>query len=84
MVRQFQLDRGMPQYVMLADGDNELLINLENTTSVMMMLETVKNRDTFILKEFLHQENGIIYSHEGHHTNQVVVSFFNEEKQNHA
>ncbi|NKI30791.1 lantibiotic dehydratase family protein [Croceivirga thetidis] len=76
----FQKTRRLPKYVLLADGDNELLINLENRTSVQMLLETVKNRPSFTLKEFLHDKGELVTSKRGYFTNQVVVSFFNEEK----
>ncbi len=81
-VQRLQAEKRIPQYVLLADGDNELLINLENDTSVLMLLETVKNRDEFMFKEFLHHKEGVVLSDQGYHTNQVVVSFFNEKKLN--
>ena len=80
---QLQNKKRLPQYVMLADSDNELLINLENSTSVLMLLETVKNREEFILKEFLHDKDSLVHSKEGYYTNQVIVSFFNEKKMKH-
>ena len=73
-------DKDIPQFVLLADGDNELLVNLENYTSVLMLLETIKNREEFILKEFLHHQDGVVSSEKGYHTNQVVISFFNKNK----
>lgn len=82
-VKQLQKEQGIPQFVMLVDGDNELLINLHNTTSVLMLLDTVKNRAEFILKEFLHNENGTVFSDNGYHTNQMVLSFFNTRKASH-
>ena len=78
-LRSFTTDKGMPQYVLLSEGDNELLINLKNHTSVLMLLESVKKREEFILKDFLHGEGGLVNAKNGYHTNQVVVSLFNEE-----
>ena len=72
--------KNIPQFVLLVDGDNELLINLENYTSVLMLLETVKNRKEFIIKEFLHHQEGIVLSEDGYHTNQMVFAFFNKDK----
>lgn len=70
----------IPQYVLLSDGDNELLINFENMTSVQMLLETVKTRTEFLLTEFLFANDGIVKSDNGHYTHQMVVTFFNEKK----
>ena len=81
-IQQLQKEKNLSNYVLLVDGDNELLINLENYTSVLMLLETIKNRDEFILKEFLHHQDGIVRTEDGYHTNQVIVSFFNERKMN--
>ena len=82
-IKQLQKEQGIPQFVMLVDGDNELLINLHNTTSALMLLETVKNRTEFILKEFLHHGHGTVFSEKGYHTNQMVISFFNTRKMKH-
>lgn len=79
-VIKWQKQLKLPQYALLVDGDNELLINLENMTSVQMLLNTVKNRAEFILSEFLFKNDGIVKAGDGHYTNQIVVSFFNKNK----
>jgi len=78
----FKQYRGLPQYVMLSDGDNELLIDFENAFSIQMLLETVKNRDEFLLTEFLHHQKSRVTSKKGHFANQVIVSFYNQAKVN--
>lgn len=70
----------MPKFAMLADGDNELLVNFQNLTSVRMFLDTVEKRTDFKLTEFLFAEGGIVKHKAEYYTNQVIVSFFNEEK----
>ncbi|WP_299894169.1 lantibiotic dehydratase family protein [uncultured Aquimarina sp.] len=70
----------LPRFVLLADGDNELLVNTRNTTSIKMLLNTVKKRGRFKLKEFLHTEDSIVKSGDKAFTNQIVVSFYNEKK----
>jgi hypothetical protein len=70
----------IPQYVMLADGDNELLVNFDNLTSVRMLLNTVSKRGSFKLTEFLFSERGIVKEGSEYYTNQVVISFYNEQK----
>ena len=75
---QFCKDRSIPQYVMLSDGDNELLINTLNITSMTMLLETVKKRARFHLKEFLHSEKGCVQGEDGGYANQIILSFYNK------
>lgn len=70
----------LPRFVLLADGDNELLVNTRNITSMKMLLNTVKKRGRFKLKEFLHTEESIVNSGDKAFTNQIVVSFYNEKK----
>lgn len=83
-IKEFRDEKGLPQFVLLVDGDNELLVNLNNYSSVVMLLETIKNRDEFVLKEFLHQNEGLVSSEQGYHTNQVIVSFYNAVKSGQA
>ena len=72
--------RKIPKDIMLKDGDNELLVNFNNMTSVKMLLDTVKKRGQFKITEFLFDEHSIVKSSEGHYTNQLVISFYNENK----
>ncbi len=67
----------IPQYVLLIEGDNELLVNLNNLSSIKMFLETIKNKNKFKIKEFLYAEDSVIKNEIGEcYTNQVVVSFY--------
>ncbi len=43
----------LPALVVLADSDNELLINFDDLLMINIWLDAVKNRNSFILKEFL-------------------------------
>lgn len=79
---EWKLEKQLPQYVKLIEGDNELLICLTNVTSIKMLLDTVKNQATFVLSEFLFSEDGILKRDKEYYSNQVVVSFYNEEKLN--
>lgn len=47
----------LPRYVVLADSDNELLVDLEDEGMVNMWMETIKNRSAFTLKEFIHPDD---------------------------
>jgi len=66
-----------PQFILLSDGDNELLINLENLTSIKMFLSTIKNRTMFKLSEFLHDFDNSIVKDESNncYSNEFIISF---------
>lgn len=79
-VRMFRERLKIPQYAMLMEGDNELLINFDNLNSVRMLLEIVSQRENFKLVEFLFSESGIVKNEGNYYTNQIIVSFYNEQK----
>jgi hypothetical protein len=78
-IKKWQIKLRLPKYVQLVESDNTLLINLENTTSIKMWLQTVKNKNTSVLEEFLFDNDGVIKSKNGYYTNQVVFSFYKRE-----
>lgn len=49
----FILQWKFPRYVVLADGDNELLVDFENQLSVLAFIDAIKNRDTITVKEYI-------------------------------
>ena len=75
--RQWGLDRRIPDRVCLADGDNELFINLKNILCIHTLLSLVKNRGGFELVEFpVHKDNALVKSSEGLFANEFIISFY--------
>ena len=78
-IAAFQLLAGrnkLPDELLLAENDNELYLNLKNTMCIHLLLEQVKNRPSFTLKELLFTEkNLIVDAPEGGFTNEIVVAF---------
>jgi len=70
----------IPQYVLLIESDNELLINTQNLTAVRMLLNEVKKKAQFKLSEFLHAGDTIVNQGANQYTNQVIMSFVNTQK----
>ena len=79
-VLTFRKNKRLPELVVLEDNDFKLLVNLTNITSVQMFLNTVKQRDEFVLSEFLFEQEGLIKSSDSYFTNQVIISFFDKRK----
>lgn len=51
------ISNDFPRFILLADGDNELLIDWQNPLSVEAFNDAIKNRDSFQLKEFLYEKD---------------------------
>ncbi len=80
LIKQFRKELMLPKYVLLIEEDNQLLINLENFTSVRMWLSLVNKSSQFELKEFLSAEDNPVKQNSHYLTNQIIVSFYNERK----
>ena len=71
----------LPALLFLADGDNELLINLEDELMTRIFLDEVKKRPQFMLKEFLPPADGThaVRNKDGRiYANQLVAALIRE------
>lgn len=74
--RKWREARKIPAYVLQADSDNKLFINLENALCIKTLFSIVKKRGGFQLVEFLfNPENAVVKSKEGIFTNEFIFSF---------
>lgn len=81
LMKETQNEWNLPQYVLFAEHDNDLLINLENIYSIKMLIDTIGNRENFTLKEFLYtDENQLVKRNGRSFTNQFVFTFYNNQK----
>lgn len=74
LIQSWRLANRLPQYVSLVDGDNALVLNLENNTCIDMLVETVKNRTQFVIEEFLFPSSKVVNGKEGCYANQFIVA----------
>ena len=81
LIQAWRQKHQLPQYVQWVEGDNTLLINLENATTVQMLLHSCKNRSKVLLEEFLFNKDAIVQNELGAYTNQVVVAFYKQQLQ---
>lgn len=64
----------IPSKVVIADGDNELLVDFSNTILLAVFLEQLKNRHEIILKEFLFvHDTGITDIYDQPYANQLIA-----------
>jgi lantibiotic biosynthesis protein len=75
-IKLFTVQWNLPQYTVLADGDNELLIDWQNPEHIEVLLEAIKNRSGIQLKEFLFDTKGRVVDESGAIYNaQFIASF---------
>jgi lantibiotic biosynthesis protein len=81
-VNLFKSKWKLPCLIVLADSDNELLINLDNALMIDIWLDAVKNRTSFIIKEFLGNTiNAIVSGSDGKLVcNQFVATLLKDKK----
>ncbi|MEA5258866.1 lantibiotic dehydratase [Arcicella aquatica] len=80
-IKDFSQKWGIPNRFVLADFDNELLVNTDNLLSVQTWLDTIKNRKDIELKEFLfNPASDIVINQDGEtFTNQFIASLINKK-----
>lgn len=77
----FREKKLLPQYAVLSDGDNDLLVNFSNSTSVQMLFDVVGKRAQFRLTEFLFdKESQVRDSENNYYANQIILSYYNKHK----
>jgi thiopeptide-type bacteriocin biosynthesis protein len=75
-VQEWRQRRRLPRLATLADGDNELLVDLDNTLAIDAFLDLVEDRDRARLHElFPGPEALIAHGPEGRFVHEVVVPF---------
>lgn len=75
VLSEFRKKWHLPQYIVLADVDNELFINLDDILMVKVWLDAIKKRHGFVLKEFfMHTEKSSVTDVKGNSfTNQLIA-----------
>lgn len=72
-IQKWRLELNIPELVDFVERDNRLLVNFNNKDSVLMLLNTVKKKGSFVLEEFLFKD---VAKDDDFYCNQYVVSFY--------
>jgi thiopeptide-type bacteriocin biosynthesis protein len=76
VVQQVRVAQRLPRYVALADGDNELVVDLDNVLSLEAFVHLVKGRPTVRLEElFPPPEELCVRDPEGRFVHELVIPF---------
>lgn len=75
-VQAWRLERGLPRLITLADGDNALLVDLNNALSVESFIQFVSGREEAALEEFFPGADGhCARGPEGRFVHELIVPF---------
>jgi hypothetical protein len=76
-IKEWHVKRNIPDKVLLADGDKELYIDMNNLLSIRAWLSVVKKRQSFKLEEFLFDPvTAVVHGPEGVFTNEFIFAFY--------
>ena len=75
-LQQWKTRTGIPRFVVLPDGDNELFTDTGSLTNLRMLYSVVKKRPQFTLREFpIDMENAVLKSEAGVYPNEFLFTF---------
>jgi thiopeptide-type bacteriocin biosynthesis protein len=75
-VQGWRAERGLPRHVALADGDNQLVVDLDSVLSVEALAHQLRGRQGAVLVEmFPHPEQLCVSGPEGRFVHEVIVPF---------
>ncbi len=75
-IHEWRTRAGVPRFALLAESDNQLLIDFENVLSMETLIEYIKNRESAWLREMFPGPDGLcVYGPEGRFTHEVVLPF---------
>jgi len=78
-VKEWQNDRDIPDRVLLADGDNELFVDLNHPLSIRAWVSVIKKRPSFYLEELLFDpKTAVVKGPEGVFVNEFIFAFYRE------
>jgi hypothetical protein len=70
----------LPRYVSLAESDNELLIDLQNTHCLELLRETFLKKELITLKEYLQfPDQCLLESGAGKYTNEIIIPLYQDK-----
>lgn len=79
-VNAWREKREMPRYVYLEEGDNVLFVDFSSPDSINTLISAVKNKEKFILKEFLFDDMISFKGKDDGYINECIVPFYQDEK----
>lgn len=79
--RKWRENYPLPSKVLLADGDNELLVDWEDIRSIRALFSVIKKRETVVFTEFLYDPKySVVRDKNGNpYRNECIVAFYKDK-----
>lgn len=77
---KFRKKYKIPQYIIHPEGDNELVINLNNITSIKTFIDIVKKKEYFSISECLYDQSSPVKKDEKFYVNEIILGFYNKHR----
>jgi hypothetical protein len=75
--------KNLPQYIYFLEGDNKLLVNLNNVSSINMFFAIASRLNKIMVEEFLFEEkSNCVNLNDEHYVNEIVFTFYNDTSNN--
>lgn len=73
----------MPRYIVIADYDNELFVDLESPACLGLFIRILKKKPSVLLKEFLFDPDSVLVRDEqgNTYTNEIIMAFARKKEQ---
>lgn len=76
LVAEMQAALHLPAFIVIVEGDNELLIDLSNESCIKILIDTLIKKEKIVLQEFLATEDQCFVDGEnGKHTSEIIIPF---------
>lgn len=77
-IKAWRDENKIPQYILFAQGDNELFINLDNEKGINSLMDIIQKNTTIILKEFLYDEKSVTVEdlNGEQYRNEFVIAYY--------
>ncbi|MCC9138804.1 lantibiotic dehydratase [Pontibacter silvestris] len=82
-VKELSKKMGWPRYIALTQHDHQLVFNLERETEVRFFLNSIKNKESLMIKEFPfaeEQEQPVVSSAQGAYVHQFLAAVCNKRE----
>ena len=76
---EFRLTWKMPAFVAVSEGDNELVIDTNNESSILLLMDELKGKESVTLVEFFVEDKSPIESPRGSHANEILLAFYKDQ-----